>query len=73
MIEIPEVQIKALELLALRPEPSGSKFRVVFDCLVGHGLAQCTDRGYEITEAGRDWLACHMTRCRVPTSDRPHG
>ena len=73
MIEIPEVQIKALELLALRPEPSGSKFRVVFDCLVGYCLAQCTDRGYGITEAGRDWLACHMAGRRIPTSDRPRG
>lgn len=73
MTELHEIEVKALELLAIKPEPVGGQFDAVFEQLVKDGFALLSERGYEITEMGCDYLALHVPSSSIPNSSAPCG
>lgn len=71
--DLHEMEVKALELLAIWPEPVGGEFDPAFLRLAGLGLAHRTERGWEITESGCEYLARHVPGSTVPNSKAPCG
>lgn len=73
MEDLHEIEVKALELLAIKPEPVGGELDQVFQQLVLRGLAQNTSYTYEITESGCDYLSTNIASSSFPKSDAPCG
>jgi len=72
-IILAEIGVKALELLAIKPEFIGGKFDALFRQLVEQGFAGITERGYEITDPGCEYLVQHSPGNSVPNSKAPCG
>lgn len=72
-LHLHEIEMKALELLALAPEPVGGGFDPVFQRLVVLGLAEPTFHMWAITEAGCAYLAQFAPTSSLPRHNAPCG
>lgn len=72
-LHLHETEMKALELLALAPEPVGGEFDAAFRRLVALGLAERTFHVWAITEAGCEYLAQFAPMSSIPRHDAPCG